>query len=75
MPAPRNLDELRAVPDRVERIHAASAYIEYCESRLAEARRFRDEDIRALAVLEGMAAAGRLAGVSLSTVKQIRRRP
>jgi hypothetical protein len=70
---PRNLEELRAVPDRVDRIQAASEYITNGLAKIAEARAIRDSDIVALADEHGPAEAARMAGVSLSTVKALRR--
>jgi hypothetical protein len=72
---PRTLDELRTIQDREERIRAASAYIEHGEEKLREARRIRDADVWDLAAEVGPAEAARRAGVSLSTVKVIRRGP
>jgi hypothetical protein len=72
---PQTLDQVRAVKDREARIHAATAYIEAGESKIQEARRLRDDDIRWLATRHGPAEAARRSGLSLSTVKAIKGRP
>lgn len=57
-----------------ERIQAAGTYIGQREEAIQEARRIRDDDIRALIKAHGPAEAARRAGLSLSTVKLIRGR-
>lgn len=74
-PAPRTLEEVRAVRDPEARIHAASAYIAAGEEKLREARRLRDADVRALIEQHGPAEAARRSHLSLSTVKTIKGRP
>lgn len=69
------LDELRAIADVAGRVKALNSYIENGEEKIRDARRLRDEGIRALVETYGPAEAARLAGVSLSTVKSVRRRP
>lgn len=72
---PKTIDELRAVRDPEARVKAADAYIHNGTEKLKEARRLRDEAIRALVALHGPSEAARRAGVSLSTVKLIKGRP
>lgn len=72
---PATLDAVRAIRDPVERIAAATAYIERAEAKAAEARRLRDADVRALAAELGPSEAARRAHLSLSTVKLIKGRP
>jgi DNA invertase Pin-like site-specific DNA recombinase len=71
MTTPRNLDEVRAVKNRVARIKAAGTYIEHGTAKIREALKIRDDDIRALIDAYGPSEAARLAGVSLSTVKLV----
>jgi len=68
------LDELRRITDPEKRIAATTAYIEYAEQKVREARLLRDDDIRALVKKHGPAEAARRSGMSLSTVKMIRGR-
>jgi hypothetical protein len=73
-PAPRNLDELRAIPAPLERATAAGRYIAAGQSKLTEARDLRDAAIgAALDDRMGPTAVARACGVSLSHVKAIKR--
>lgn len=74
MTPPRTLDELRAIKDPAARVRAADQYIAMGEEKVREARRIRDNDLRALAEKHGPAQAARLSGRSLSTVKLARGR-
>lgn len=71
---PRNLDELRAVTGNEQRVAAADAYLARVHDAQQEARALREEAIRGLITEHGPSKAARLAGVSLTTVKAIRRR-
>lgn len=75
MSTPQTLANVRAVKDVEARIRAATAYIEAGEAKLREARRIRDQDVRALVANVGPAEAARRSGLSLSTVKTIKGRP
>jgi len=75
MTIPRNLEELRAVSDGVARVRAAQAYLALGEEKLSEARKLRDDAVRALVEEHGPAEAARLTGLSVSSVKAIRGRP
>ena len=72
--APRSLDQLKAIPDPAERARATKAYI---EERVEKARRdaiaIRDEAIRILLKSNGVTATANLCGVSVSTVKLVRK--
>lgn len=72
---PPNLDEFRRMSAGLDRANAIAAYIKAGEQKIREARRLRDEDIRALAAQHGPAKAARLLGVGLSTVKLAKGRP
>ena len=69
------LEQLRKLRPGPERIHAISEYIALGEEKISDARRLRDEDVRALVAEHGPAQAARLSGLSLSTVKLIKGRP
>lgn len=69
---PRTLAALRDLPPGPERIAAADAYISEREEAIREARAIRNADIRALVAEHGPAAAARMTGLSLSTVKLVR---
>lgn len=70
------LDQLRKRKPGLDRLADLNAYIEQGEEKIRAARVLRDEDIRTLAADHGKAAAARMAGVSLSTVKlAVGRRP
>lgn len=75
MTTPQTLADVRAIGDLEARILAASEYIKTGETKIAEARRLRDADVRALAAKHGPAEAARRAKLSLSTVKAIKGRP
>lgn len=64
-----DLAEVAALVPGVERHLATMAFIETWEQNVAQARAVRDDDLRALAAEHGKAAAARMAGVSLSTIK------
>jgi hypothetical protein len=71
-------DELaaaRTLALREDRIRAASICIEHFGACVEEARRFRDEEVRALIRQYGPAEAARRSGLSLSTIKLIKGRP
>lgn len=72
---PRNLTELRDMPSGPERIAAADQYIAEREDAIKEARAIRNADVRALVAEHGPAAAARMTGLSLSTVKLVRGQP
>lgn len=63
------LDELSKRKPGPDRLADLTAYIGQGEAKIREARALRDQDLRALAEKHGKAAAARMAGVSLSTVK------
>jgi hypothetical protein len=67
--APRNLDELRAIKDPEQLVHAATAYIKAGEQKLTDARTVRDKAIKALVKQHGLAETARRTGLSQSTVK------
>jgi hypothetical protein len=69
------LDELRRMKPGTDRVKAITEYIEQGEAKIADARKLRDADIRALAAEHGPAQAARMSGLSLSTVKLVRGRP
>lgn len=69
---PRNLTELRALPPGPERVAAADQYIAERKAAIEEARAIRNADIRDLVAEHGPAAAARMTGLSLSTVKLVR---
>lgn len=71
--APGTLDQLRAIRDPAKQAQAAKAYIENGEAKLTEARRIRDEAVRALAKSHSKAEVARIAGLSLAMVKIITR--
>jgi hypothetical protein len=56
-----------------ERIQAINAYIEQREQATKNARKLRDEDVRALVADHGPSQAAQKSGLSLSTVKSISR--
>lgn len=74
-----NLDAIRSLPLREDRIHAANAYITQVEAQtkaqLDAARKLRDDEVRALILQFGPSEAARRAGLSLSTIKLIKGRP
>lgn len=72
--APRNLAELKAIPDPAERARAALLYIDRADSRKRDALAVRDEAIRILLESNGPTATAKLCGVSVSTVKLVRSR-
>jgi hypothetical protein len=72
---PHTLDELRKMSPGSDRALAIAAYIKAGEQKLRDARKLRDDDLRALAAQHGPAKAARLAKVSLSTVKLAVGRP
>lgn len=73
---PRNLDELRAIEDPIERARAVAGYITSAENKIAEARQLRRDAIAVLLEAPERAAAptalAREIGVSVSTVKNVR---
>jgi hypothetical protein len=75
MSTPRTLMQLHAMPRGTDRFRAIAEYIDLGESKLREARKLRDDDIRTLAQHHGRAATARIAGVSLSTVNTVVGRP
>ena len=70
-----DLSAVRALPLREDRIHALNALIEQVEKDAGEARRLRDDEIRALIRQFGPSEAARRSGLSLSTIKLIKGRP
>lgn len=74
MSAPPNINALRAMTPGPERIRAADDYIAQREEAIRDARRIRDDDIRALVAEHGPAEAARRSGRSLSTVKLVKGR-
>lgn len=72
-PAPRNLDELRAITRPIDQANAAGRYIATGESKLAEARALRDQAITAALAGMGPTAVARACGLSLSHVKAVRK--
>jgi hypothetical protein len=67
------LDELRAMPPGVERVHAIERWIERQDQLIKDARRLREADVQALCVeLGGPRAASRELGMAYGTVKAIR---
>lgn len=71
---PANLTELKAVKSATERAIAAGAYITAREEAIAEARKVRDDAVRAVAAEVGPTKAAQACGVSLSLVKVVTRR-
>jgi hypothetical protein len=71
---PSTVDELRQITDPVQLIHTADAYIAHREADIRDARALRDAAIGALAREHGPAAAARMSGRSVSTVKIARGR-
>lgn len=69
----RNIDQLRQIGDDEQRASAAVEYIAAREKAIAEARQIRDTAIKNMAEKYGATEAARRAGVSVSTVKAIRR--
>lgn len=70
---PKSLEELRKICGPEDRICAAKAYIELLEKTIEEAREIRDAAISSLEKEYGAAEAARRSGMSLATVKTIRR--
>lgn len=70
--APRNLAELRAIPDPAERASAAKLYLERVEQYKRDALTVRNEAILLVLESNGPTAAAALCDVSLSTVKLVR---
>jgi hypothetical protein len=70
---PNNLQELRAVPDPATRAKAAAAYIEARETAIKEARQIRDDAIREYSEAHSLAETAAACGVSIATVKVVRR--
>lgn len=68
-----DLDELRAMPPGLDRIAAAEGCIANHEDAVREARRIRDDGIRAWAAEHGPAETARATGMPLPTVKVINR--
>jgi hypothetical protein len=68
-PVSHTLEQLGKRKPGPDRLADLTAYIEQGEEKLRAARVLRDEDLRALAAKHGKAAAARMAGVSLSTIK------
>jgi hypothetical protein len=75
MAIPMDLDQVRNLPLREERIRAANAYIEQLETQVDEARHYRDREVRALIRQFGPSEAARRSDLSLSTIKLIKGRP
>jgi hypothetical protein len=71
---PRTLDDLRAIRNVEERALAASVYIAAGEEKIRQARLQRDDDIRALVKLHGIAETARRVHLSVSSVKMARGR-
>ena len=71
--APRNLDELRAIPAPLDQAAAAGRYIHTGLLKLAEARTVRDDAIRAALADNGLTTVARACGVSTSHVKAVRK--
>jgi len=69
----RNLDQLREIDNDEQRATAAAEYIAAREKAIGEARQIRDTAIKNMAEKYGSTEAARRAGVSVSTVKAIRR--
>lgn len=67
------MDELRAVAGDVEQVQAADAYLARVAVYEQQARAFRDAAILRLIAQHGPSEAARKAGLSLSTIKAIRR--
>lgn len=70
---PRTLDELRAVQGDEAQIRAADAYLARVTEFGRHARSIRDAAILRLVASHGPSEAARRAGVSLSTVKALKR--
>lgn len=70
---PRTLDELRGITGDENQVHAADAYLERVADFQRQARAIRDAAIRRLIAQHGPSEAARRAGVSLSTVKALKR--
>lgn len=70
-----DLEAIRGLPLREDRIHAATAYIAQIEAQADEARKLRDDEVRALVRQFGPSEAARRSGLSLSTIKLIKGRP
>lgn len=73
MSAPRTLDELRSVRDPLAQALAAKSYIERAEDAARQARRVRDAAIREYLKEHGPTETAKACGVSLATVKALRR--
>lgn len=71
--APKTLAELKAIPDPAERARAARLYIDRVDTAKRDALAVRDDAIRMVLGSNGPTAAARLCGVSVSTVKLVRR--
>lgn len=72
MAAPRTLAKLRAMPPGPARVRAIKEFIAMRDDEIKEARKLRNEDVRALATEHGPAEAARMLGMPLPTVKAIK---
>lgn len=70
---PANLDELRKVKDPVERALAAAAYIAARKTAIEDARRIRDDAVRAVRKTHSISQTAKACGLSEATVKAITR--
>lgn len=74
MTAPRNLDELRAIPGLQDRALAAKTYIEQRQQAISDAQAIRDQAItQLLANGGGVTAVANATGMSVSHVKRLKR--
>jgi hypothetical protein len=71
--APRNLDQLKAIADPAERARAAKAYVQRAEKAISDALAVRNEAILLVLGSNGVTATANLCGVSVSTVKLVRK--
>lgn len=71
--APRTLDQLKAIPDPAERARQAKAYVQRAEKAISDALVVRNEAIVLVLESNGVTATANLCGVSVSTVKLVRK--
>lgn len=71
MAKPRTVAALRAIEPAVDRVAAARVFIADREAEAREARKVRNEAVRALVAEYGPAETSRMTGIPLPTVKGI----
>lgn len=71
--APQTLDQLREMEPGPRRIDAISRYINQGEEKIRDARKLRDDDVRALVSEVGPTKAAEACGLGIHTVKAIAR--